>query len=164
MSIIVVSIVWELRIMHLVTCIEYYNIALGVVTQTLGKIIKMLMKVGKLQCLMIIMVVDTNSYNLLSGLHFMIEIGAIVDVEKGMIQVRQGLGNDVQVLSLNMVNMLQVAKDKFQTVSSATTMVELGLGQLDLNEVEQTTGYFSNNGQSSDGSEKDAFDGDTTKT
>lgn len=43
-------------------------------------------------------------------------------------------------------------------------MVELGLRQLDLTEVDQTTNYFSYNGQSSDGSKQDAFDSDTTKT
>jgi hypothetical protein len=113
---------------------------------------------------MTIMVVGTDDYDLLLGLNFMIKIGAIVNVEKGMIQVGQGLGNDIQVLSLNMVNMLQVVKDKVQTISNATTMVDLGLGQLDLNGVEQTIGYFSNSGQSSDGSEHDAFDDDTIKT
>ncbi len=45
-----------------------------------------------------------------------------------------------------MVNMLQVVKDKVQTGFDATTMVELGLGQLDLNEVEQIVGCSFDNG------------------
>jgi hypothetical protein len=37
----------------------------------------------------------------------LIKIGAIVDVEQGLIQVRHGLGTNVEVLPLTMVNMLQ---------------------------------------------------------
>jgi hypothetical protein len=96
MSIIAASVVQELGIMHLVTSIEYYKIVLSVITQTLGRI----------QCLMIIMVVDTNNYDLLLGLDFIIKIAVIVNVEKGMIQVGQGIGNDIQMFFLNMVNML----------------------------------------------------------
>jgi hypothetical protein len=48
MSIMVVSVVQELRIMHLVTRIKSYKIALGVVTQTLGRIIEMLVRVRKI--------------------------------------------------------------------------------------------------------------------
>jgi hypothetical protein len=54
------------------------------------------------------MVVDTNNYDVLLGLDFLIKIGAMVDVEHGLIQVRQGLDCNVQVLPLNMVNMLQI--------------------------------------------------------
>jgi hypothetical protein len=46
-------------------------------------------KVGDIQWLMMFMVVDTNSYNLLWGLGFFIKIGTIINVEKGMIQLRQ---------------------------------------------------------------------------
>jgi len=53
------------------------------------------------------MVVDTDSYDVLLGLDLLIKIGAIVDVEQGLIQVRRGLGSDVEVLPLTMVNMLQ---------------------------------------------------------
>jgi hypothetical protein len=48
MSIMVVSVVQELRIMHLVTRIKSYKIALAVVTQTLGRIIEMLVRVRKI--------------------------------------------------------------------------------------------------------------------
>jgi hypothetical protein len=53
------------------------------------------------------MVVDIDSYDVLLGLDFLIKIGAIVDVERGLIQVRHGLGAHVEVLQLTMVNMLQ---------------------------------------------------------
>ncbi len=53
------------------------------------------------------MVVDTDSYDVLLGLDFLIKIGAIVDVEHGLIQVRHGPGTNVEVLPLTMVNMLQ---------------------------------------------------------
>jgi hypothetical protein len=54
------------------------------------------------------MIVDTNNYDLLLGLDFFIKIGVVVDVDKWIIQIRQGRGNNVQILSLNMVNMLQL--------------------------------------------------------
>lgn len=50
--------------------------------------------------------VDTNNYDLFLGLDFFIKIEAVVDVEKGMIQVRNGPGMEVEVLPLNVVNML----------------------------------------------------------
>ncbi|CAM6073884.1 unnamed protein product [Sphagnum tenellum] len=56
---------------------------------------------------MTFMVVDTDSYDILLGLYLLIKIGAIVDVEQGLIQVRHRLGADLEVLPLAMVNMLQ---------------------------------------------------------
>jgi hypothetical protein len=56
---------------------------------------------------MIFMVVDTDSYDVLLGLDFLIKIGAIVDVGRGLIQVRHGPGANVEVLPLTMVNLLQ---------------------------------------------------------
>jgi hypothetical protein len=53
------------------------------------------------------MVVDIDSYDVLLGLDFLMKIGAIVDVERGLIQVRKGPGIDVEVLPLTMVNLLQ---------------------------------------------------------
>ncbi len=53
-------------------------------------------------------VVDTNNYDLILGLDFLIKIGAVVDVEKGVIQVRNGLGMEMEVLPLNVINLLQV--------------------------------------------------------
>jgi hypothetical protein len=72
----------------------------------MGRIDEVLVKVGGVQCAMTFMVVDTNSYDILLGLDFLIKIGAIVDVERGLIQVRHGLGTNVEVLPLTMVNML----------------------------------------------------------
>jgi hypothetical protein len=43
----------------------------------------------------------------LLGLDFLIKIGAIVDVEQGLIQVRHGPSANVEVLPLTMVNLLQ---------------------------------------------------------
>jgi hypothetical protein len=59
---------------------------------------------------MIFFVVDTDSYDLLLGLDFLIKIGAIIDVEKGVIHVCNGLEMEVEVLPLNVMNMLQVLK------------------------------------------------------
>jgi hypothetical protein len=56
---------------------------------------------------MTFMIVDTDSYDILLGLDMLIKIGAIVDVEQGLIQVRRGLGTDVEVLPLTVVNLVQ---------------------------------------------------------
>jgi hypothetical protein len=55
---------------------------------------------------MTFMVVDTDSYNVLLGLDFLMKIGAIVDMEHGLIQVRRGPRTNVEVLPLTMVNLL----------------------------------------------------------
>jgi hypothetical protein len=107
MSVMAVAMVRELGIMHLVAGSETYKIALGVVTHALGRIDEVPIKVGGIQCTMTFMVVDTDSYDVLLGLDFLIKIGAIVDVERGLIQVRHGPGTNVEVLPLTMVNMLQ---------------------------------------------------------
>ncbi len=53
------------------------------------------------------LVVSTNIYDFLLGLDFLMKIKAIVDVEKGVIQVRSGPSIIVEVLFFNVVNMLQ---------------------------------------------------------
>ncbi|CAK9210132.1 unnamed protein product [Sphagnum jensenii] len=56
---------------------------------------------------MTFMVVDTDSYDVLLGLDFLMKIGAVVDVERGLLQVRHGPGTNVEVLPLTVVNLLQ---------------------------------------------------------
>jgi predicted aspartyl protease len=107
MFVMAASVVRELGLMHLVSGLETYKMASGAVTQALGRIEEVPIKVGGVQCSMTFMVVDTNSYDILLGLDLLIKIGAIVDVEQGLIQVRRGPGNDVEVLPLTMVNLVQ---------------------------------------------------------
>ncbi len=107
MSIMATAIVRELGMMHLVTGSETYKTASGVITQALGRIDEIPVKVGGVQCTMTFMVVDTDNYDVLLGLDFLIKIGAIVDVEQGLIQVRHGPSANVEVLPLTMVNLLQ---------------------------------------------------------
>jgi hypothetical protein len=73
----------------------------------MGWIDEVSVKAGGVQCTMTYMVVDTDSYDVLLGLDFLIKIGAVVDVERGLIQVRKGPGTNVEVLPLTMVNLLQ---------------------------------------------------------
>jgi hypothetical protein len=56
---------------------------------------------------MTFMVVDTDNYDVLLGLDFLMKIEAIVDVERGLIQVKNGPGANVEVLPLTMVNLMQ---------------------------------------------------------
>ncbi len=107
MSVMAAAVVRELGLMHLVSGFETYKTASRAITQALGRINEVPIKVGGVQCTMTFMVVDTDSYNVLLGLDLLIKIGAIVDVEQGLIQVRHGPGPDVEVLPFTMVNMLQ---------------------------------------------------------
>jgi predicted aspartyl protease len=112
MLVLATTVVREMGMMHLVTGSENYKTASGVVTRALGRIDEMPVKVGDVQCTMTFMVVDTDSYDVLLGLDLLIKIGAIVDVERGLIQVRRGLGTNVEVLPLTMVNLLQRVNSK----------------------------------------------------
>ncbi len=56
------------------------------------------------------MVVNTNNYNILLGLDFLLKIGVMV--KKGLIQISEGPNNNVQILPLNMVTMLELIIDK----------------------------------------------------
>ncbi len=105
MSNMAVRVVRELGIMHLVTRFESYKTTSRLVTQVVGKINEITVKVGKIQCVMTFMIIDTDNYDLLLGLDFLIKIKAIGDVEKGTIQAGQGPRNNIHVLPLNMVNM-----------------------------------------------------------
>ncbi len=107
MSVMAATVVKEMGMMHLVVGSETYKTASGVVTQALGRIDEVSIGVGGVQCTMTFMVVDTDSYDVLLGLDFLMKIGVIVDVEQGLIQVRRGPGTNVEVLPLTMVNLLQ---------------------------------------------------------
>ncbi len=112
MSVMAASVVRELGLMHLVSGSETYKTASGAITQALDRIEEVLIKVGGVQCRMTFMVVDTDSYDILLGLDLLIKIGAIVDVEQGLIQVRRGPGVDVEILPLTMVNLVQKSRSR----------------------------------------------------
>jgi hypothetical protein len=122
MSVMAAVVVKELGLMHLVFGFETYKTASGAVTQALGRIREMSIKVGGVQCNMTFMVVDTDSYDVLLGLDLLIKIGAIVDVEQGLIQVRRGPGTDVEVLPLNMVNLMQRLDSKTDVCDGDSAM------------------------------------------
>ncbi len=107
MSVMATAVVREMGMMHLVSGSKTYKTASGMVTQAMGRIDEMSVKTGGVQCAMTFMIVDTDNYDMLLGLDFLIKIEAIVDVERGLIQVRHGPGSDVEVLPLTVVNMLQ---------------------------------------------------------
>jgi hypothetical protein len=107
MSVMAAAVVRELGMMHLVTGTETYKTTSGIITQALGRIDEIPVKVGGVKCAMTFMVVDTDSYDMLLGLDFLMKIGAVVDVERGLLQVRHGPGTNVEVLPLTVVNLLQ---------------------------------------------------------
>jgi len=107
MSVLAAAVVRELGIMHLVTGNESYKTASGVITRALGRIDEIQVRIGGTQCAMTFMVVDTDGYDVLFGLDFLMKIGAVVDVERGLIQVRHGPRTNVEVLPLTVVNLLQ---------------------------------------------------------
>ncbi len=115
-------VVRELGLMHLVSGFETYKTASGALTQALGRIDEVPIKVRGVQCNMTFMVVDTDSYDVLLGLDLLIKIGAIVDVEQGLIQVRRGPGTDVEVLPLTMVNLMQRSDSKTNVRDDANAL------------------------------------------
>ncbi len=74
MSIMVVVVVRELGIMHMVIGFKTYKTTSKVVTQALGRINEVPVKVGGVQCTMTFMVVDTDKYDVLLGLDFLIKL------------------------------------------------------------------------------------------
>jgi hypothetical protein len=107
MLVLAAVVVRELGIMHLVTGNESYKTVSGVVTRALGRVDEVQVKIGGVQCAMTFMVVDTDGYDVLLHLDFLMKIGAMVDVERGLIQVRHEPGTQVEVLPLTVVNLLQ---------------------------------------------------------
>jgi len=71
---------------------------------------------------MTFMVIDIDNYNVLLGLDFLIKIGVIMDVERGLIQVRHGLEAHVEILPVTMVNMLQIMNLETLMQDVATTL------------------------------------------
>jgi len=128
MSVIAAAVVREMGMMHLVVGSESYKTASGVITQALGRIDEVVVSVGGVNCAMTFIVVDTDSYDVLLGLDFLMKIGAIVDVERGLIQIRRGPGTNVEVLPLTTVNLLQSVNSGPQghnaTVSTKGTSIE----------------------------------------
>ncbi len=129
MSVMAAAVVREMGMMHLVAGSETYKTASRVVTQALGWIDEVSIGVGGVQCTMTFMVVDTDSYDVLLGLDFLMKIGAIVDVEQGLIQVRRGPGTNVEVLPFTVVNLLQnvnpetMERDVAVTLESASSEI-----------------------------------------
>jgi predicted aspartyl protease len=111
MSVMVANIVRKLGIMHLVSRHETYKLtASGTITTASGRLDDIPMCVGNVVCSMVFLVVDTNTYDLLLGLDFLMKIGAMVDVEKGIIQVKHEPRANVEMLPLNFVNIIQHGK------------------------------------------------------
>jgi hypothetical protein len=128
MSVIAAAVVREMGMMHLVVGSESYKTASGVLTQALGRIDEVAVSVGRVNCAMTFIVVDTDNYDVLLGLDFLMKIGAVVDVERGLIQIRRGPRTNVEVLPLTMVNLLQSVnsgpRGQNATVSTKGTSIE----------------------------------------
>lgn len=68
---------------------------------------KLLIKVDcEVHCDMTFVVVNMDSYDVLLAFHFFIKINFVVDVEQGLIQVKQGPMANVHVFFSNMDKML----------------------------------------------------------
>jgi hypothetical protein len=122
MSVMAAAVVREMGMMHLVAGSETYKTTSGVVTQALERIDEVLVGVGGVQCTMTFMVVDTDNYDVLLGLDFLMKIGAIVDLERGLIQVRRGPRTNVEVLPLTVLNLLQNVSSETMECNAAVTL------------------------------------------
>ncbi len=74
MYVMAITVVRELGIIHLVVGHEIYNITFGIITQALGRIIQILIIIGKIICQMVFLVIDMDNYDLLLGLNFFMKI------------------------------------------------------------------------------------------
>jgi len=72
----------------------------------------------------------TNNYDVLLGLHFLFKIGIVVDIERGLIYVKQGLGSNVQVFPLNMVNMLKLVVEQPSHSKKTSSQITLAFSHL----------------------------------
>jgi hypothetical protein len=72
----------------------------------MSRVENLLVRVGGTKCFMTFMVLNIDGYNLLMGLNFLLKIGAVMDVERGLIQITNNPGLDVQVLSPNTINVV----------------------------------------------------------
>ncbi len=109
-------------------------------------------KVGGVQCIMTYMVVNTDSYDVLLGLDFLIKIGAIMDVEGGLIQLRHGLGANVEVLPLIIVNILQIMNTE-TLMKDVTSLLE----NTCINDDSDITYWIPDQGSHVKTKEEDAF-------
>jgi hypothetical protein len=105
MSVTPANVVRKFNIMHLVSSHETYKITSGIIIQALGRITDIPVTVGKVVCQMIFLVINNHNYDLLLGLDFLMKIGVVVNVENGVIQVRNRPGIVVEIPPLNVVNM-----------------------------------------------------------
>ncbi len=160
MSVIAAAVVREMGMMHLVVGSESYKTASGVLTQALGRINEVAVSVGGVNCAMTFIVVDTDSYDVLLGLDFLMKIGAVVDVERGLIQIRRGPGTNVEVLPLT-VNLLQSVNSGPQgqnaTVSTKGTSIEslgINLEELSLSGSEDVSETASDTDTEEDNAEE----------
>jgi hypothetical protein len=91
-----------------VSKIENYKIIFGTIIYLIfKKIIDLLVKLGDIHCNIVFFIVNINSYDTLLSLIFL-KIRAVVNVEKGIIQMHNGRSMEVKLLPLTIVNMLQV--------------------------------------------------------
>jgi hypothetical protein len=72
------------------------------ITQALGRINDVPIIVGKVVYQMVFLIVSIDSYDLLLKLDFLMKIGVVVDVEKGVIHVKNGSRVAVEILPFNM--------------------------------------------------------------
>jgi hypothetical protein len=86
---------------------------------------------------------DINNYDILLGLNFVAKIGVMVDVEKCVIQVHNGLGMEFELLRLTIINMLQPISE--QKLSHHVKYIAKRIQGLSLMEQPQLETFIPNN-------------------
>jgi hypothetical protein len=92
---------------------------------------------------MVFLIVDTDNYDVFLGLDFLMKIGMVVDVEKGVIQVRNGPSVEIELLPLTIFNMLQPISE--QKSSHHVQDIAKGIWGLSLMEQPQLETFIPNN-------------------
>lgn len=110
-SVLAADTVRELGMLQEVTGTELYRTASGAIEKALGRL-KTSVMVGGVSCYITFLVVSTNSYDMLLGYDFLRKMGAVVDFEQSLIQIRRGPGEDKQVLPLNEIHQLTLLEPR----------------------------------------------------
>ena len=69
---------------------ESYHIASGAVEKALGRLEQVLVMIVNVRILQDFMVIHTMSYKMLLGIDFLFKVGAVLDFEQALIQIRKG--------------------------------------------------------------------------
>ena len=116
----------ELGLLKEVIGEESYRTASGAVEKALGRLEQVPVMVADVRILQDFMMIRTTSYKMLLGIDFLFKVGAVLDFEQALIQIRKGPGTNMQVLKLHEIHMAtrECSDDSQEDTSQSDTSEE----------------------------------------